>query len=564
MSSDWITPWSTAKTVVFIKRVSDLLSRDPGAGPWTAAINAEVQGARWDRVINFPFDYSESQTLRDVQLSRQIHALISKQSEWLSEAIGVDPLSVAFDKFLASEYRCIETNRRLETTRPCGRVSTVLYRAQRKISSILGDLPNLDAFKYSFGPGATTSTRGSLASPRAKLGASLACSEELVPFVGDFLAEVPLWAWSRNGVMSYPTDYLSVDTEDYSFLASIEIHLGKLDFVPKDAKSQRPIVVEPILNGLFQKGVGSYLRDRLLATSGVDLRDQSRNRGLAREGSVSGRLATVDLASASDTISIGLIWDLIPYPWAEFLSKLRTPEVEYGPKRIVLEKFSSMGNGFTFELESILFYSLALGVTQSLGLSEDEVSIFGDDIILPSEAYPLLVEVLDWCGFEVNTKKSFSTGPFRESCGADWFMGSDVRPYYLKDVVSERSLYSFHNWALRNGERDLADFILSNTCPALRLFGPDGYGDGHLVGSFNLRTRRQSRRDKWEGGFFDTYSLRPRRVKKRYDGDWVFPSYSVYTRSGERDRTDPNIVRGSNGYAKMSLYTLATTVFRRN
>jgi hypothetical protein len=527
-------------------------------------MNELVQLGKWTDVVNFVFGYTDCHQLRDVQLSRQIQALVSKQSEWFSEMIGADPLAVAFDKFLASEYRCLETNRRLEHDRPNGRVSSVLYRAQRTISWILGDLPSLSTFEYSFGPGATTGTKAALASPRAKLGASLACSEELLPYVGDFLAEVPLWAWSRTGSEKNPESLLSADTEDYSFLVGVEVHDGKLSFVPKDAKQKRPIVVEPILNGLFQKGIGRYIRDRLLSHANVNLRDQERNKVLARAGSERGHLATVDLASASDTVSFQLVWDLLPMPWAELLTKLRTPTVGFGSQRIVLEKFSSMGNGFTFELESLLFYSIALGCVQSLDAPADEVSIYGDDIIIPVEAYSLLVEVLEWCGFEVNTKKSYHTGPFRESCGADWFMGSDIRPFYLRDKVNERILYSFHNWAIRNGEWLLARLILSFTNPALRLFGPDGYGDGHLIGSYNLRTKRKDRRSLWEGGYFDTYSLRPRRVRKRYDGDWVFPSYSVYTRSGERDRTDPDIVRGSNGYAKMSLYTLAATVFRRH
>jgi hypothetical protein len=221
-----------------------------------------------------------------------------------------------------------------------------------------------------------------------------------------------------------------------------------------------------------------------------------------------------------------------------------------------------MGNGFTFELESLLFYSIAKAVSELLDL-EGEVSIIGDDIIINSRGYTLLTEVLNQLGFVVNNEKSFWQGPFRESCGADWFNGNSIRPFYAKKALSEQNLYIFHNYMLRNGERELANLALSWTNPAMRLWGPDGYGDGHLVGSHDLRVTRKLRRSGWEGGFFDTYSMRPNRINKRYGADWVYPSYSVYTRSGERDPTDPDIVRGSCGYAKVSIYTLATTIFGR-
>jgi hypothetical protein len=320
--------------------------------------------------------------------------------------------------------------------------------------------------------------------------------------------------------------------------------------------------VEPTLNGFVQKGVGTYMKDRMKRCVNLDLTDQSRNQDLARKGSIDGSLATVDLSSASDTVSWSVVRMLLPEDWFEFLAELRTGYVLDKRKVVELHKFSSMGNGFTFELESLLFYSITKACAELLDV-EGDISVFGDDIICPTQIYPLLAAVLTELGFLVNNEKSFSAGPFRESCGADWFKGNSIRPFYAKKAWSERTLWTFHNFAVRNGEPELAALLLSFTDPNLRLFGPDGYGDGHLVGSYALRQNRKLRRNGWEGGFFDTHTLRPKRLKKRYAADWVFPQYSVYTRSGERDYTDPDIVRGSDGYAKVSIYTLASTVFGR-
>jgi hypothetical protein len=129
---------------------------------------------------------------------------------------------------------------------------------------------------------------------------------------------------------------------------------GKLEFVPKNAKTFRSTVTEPVLNGLTQLAIGDFLFDRL-KRSGLDLRDQTRNQRLALEGSLTGALATLDLSSASDTISRELVYHLLPLEWAHFLGLSRTGHIKYRGQRYTLEKFSSMGNGYTFPLESLIF-----------------------------------------------------------------------------------------------------------------------------------------------------------------------------------------------------------------
>jgi hypothetical protein len=554
--SNWIDPWRPEVTLTRVKEISRLLSEL--GGPLTKGLSDLISAEKYIDVVKYNFDYNSGYSLRDYQCARSVHSLLQKQ-EWMD--LGIDTDSVGRAKFWEMEERCRVWNEALGERRLTADAWRVVHRARLKIASILGPVPPLSRLKASFGPGATTGVKSRLANPLVKLASSLACSRELLPFVGDFLAEVPLWAWSKSGGsadfinLGYP-----VGEHELSFFPSIEVHDGKMSLVPKDARSKRPIIVEPILNGFFQLGVGRYLKERMLRSVDLNLSDQSRNQRLAMQGSIHGGYATIDLSSASDCVSRGLVELLLPWDWYEFLAKLVTSTIREGNKVSDLHKFSSMGNGFTFELESLIFYSVTKATTELLDLA-GEVSVFGDDIICNSRAYSLLTAVLSELGFIVNNEKSFSSGPFRESCGADWFEGQSIRPYYAKKAWSERTLYTFHNWAVRNCEHELASLLFSYTQPSLRLFGPDGFGDGHLLGSYSLRLSRKYRRRGWEGGFFDTYSLRPNRLKKRSDMDWVYPSYSVYTRSGERDPTDPDIVRGSNGYAKVSLYTLARSIF---
>ena len=559
--ANWIDDREPKDNLCYLRAVSSLLS-DLG-GPLTKDLNLLVQEGRFVELVNYQFDYLTDTTVRDFIYARQVHALLSKQG-WM-KIEGIDPRKVAENKFWQMEKKCEETNARLNANQLSAGTWRALTKARTIISRILGPVPPLRNLRFSFGPGATTSVKGSVASPRAKLSASLSCSRESYPVVGDLLVEVPYWTLHHAGLMESEREFSASAEGSYSFPVNldVEVHAGKLTYVPKDARSMRPIIVEPTLNGFCQKGIGAYLKSRMLRCVGVDLTDQSRNQELSRVGSIDGSYATVDMSSASDTVATSVVGKLLPNEWFDFLLSWTTSEVGTpdGPRE--LHKFSSMGNGFTFELESLLFFSLAKACVELLELPL-EVSVFGDDVLIDSRAYTFFTEVLTELGFIVNNEKSYSTGPFRESCGADWFLGNSIRPFYAKDAMSERTLYTFHNFCMRNGERELAQLILDWTDPDMRLYGPDGYGDGHLIGTYNLRLGRKYRRRGWEGGFFDTYSLQPKRLKKRYAGDWVYPCYSVYTRSGERDPTDPDIVRGSNGYAKVSIYTLARSVWNRN
>lgn len=351
---------------------------------------------------------------------------------------GIDTQKVAYRKFIACESSCRETNERFRSydisARPV--LHSVLNRMQRKISLILGDVPSLDRLDFSFGPGASYGVRGDTSAYRKVDDTALECTYTLISLLPDFLGEFPGW--------------IAADQ------ASVRLIQGsELVTVPKDATTDRPICIEPNLNGLGQKGIGKYIRGRLLR-HGIDLRDQSLNQRLAGLA-YSCKLSTIDFASASDTIAYLLVLDLLPPAWVDLLDSFRCPRYQVDEAWYNFQKFSSMGNAYTFELETLIFYAMAVAVCDELGLPYStgvDVAVYGDDVIVPREAFDLFSEVAGFCGFELNSKKSFREGVFFESCGHDYFAGSLVTPYRLKERIDEpEQAYLAGNNLLRMASR---------------------------------------------------------------------------------------------------------------
>jgi len=180
---------------------------------------------------------------------------------------------------------------------------------------------------------------------------------------------------------------------------------------------------------------------------------QTLHQSMAREASRSGSHATIDLEAASDSISYELVRFLLPRDWFELLDSLRSPFTLVRGKWVKLEKFSSMGNGYTFELETLIFAALAKACG-GVDLGSD-FSVFGDDIIIPTEFASDLVSVLKFCGFSLNEKKSYLSGSFRESCGGDFFDGASVRAHNLEnDPCNPEDWISLANGLRRLGSSD--------------------------------------------------------------------------------------------------------------
>lgn len=233
---------------------------------------------------------------------------------------------------------------------------------------------------------------------------------------------------------------------------------SKLSFVPKNIRTFRTIATEPNVNMMLQLGVHEYIVPRLLR-NGINLRDQSINQNLARHASIFDDFATIDFSAASDTLSDSLVYAILPRQWYLFLNSIRCSVYCIDDIQHRQSKFSTMGNGFTFALESLIFYAIARHICGP----DSTISVFGDDVIIPSRHYDRFVALTKKLGLILNKDKSYSIGPFRESCGTDWWRGMCVTPLRLQDEeVTEQTCYRFiNNWGLRPGGKDVREYIIS-------------------------------------------------------------------------------------------------------
>lgn len=323
--------------------------------------------------------------------------------------LGIDRKAKAVSAFFDAEVCCMEKNREL-TSLSVGDLPLWVWSVQSIIRRILGPLSRnvleeiQDSFR--FGPGVTTGVNGRGIVPSDKYDAEMHLTLELMPFYRAILGD--RW-WD---ISSHPTI----------------VEGNKFTCVPKNAKTDRGICIEPTLNIYAQLGLGTFLKKRL-KFFGIDLYSQERNRSLAASAYDKG-LATIDLSMASDSLSWGAVLLLLPPDWFSLFELFRSSRVNLEGVSIELNKFSSMGNGYTFELESLIFAA----VVQSIVPREKQTlcSVYGDDIIVPAEFAQKVIEVLEFLGFKTNAKKSFLAGNFFESCGTDWFCGQPVRPFYLR------------------------------------------------------------------------------------------------------------------------------------
>jgi hypothetical protein len=224
--------------------------------------------------------------------------------------------------------------------------------------------------------------------------------------------------------------------------------------VPKTAKTDRGIAIECSLNVYFQLAVGRAIRSSLRRRVGWDLDNASAiHREVARKASVDGSYATIDLSNASDSLCKNLVEILLrDTPWLERMKDLRSTHTFFKGKWHLLEKFSSMGNGYTFELETCVFACLIAAYLELTGRSAllgHDFYVFGDDIIVETGVAESVVAALEWVGFKINHEKTFLRGPFRESCGGDFFLGCPVRGFYLKQdlIYGTQAIYTLHNGA---------------------------------------------------------------------------------------------------------------------
>ncbi len=334
----------------------------------------------------------------------------------------------------------------------------VLLLAQQKIESLFKDIGNVRLFaECHHGPGVTATIK------KDRLGLDTKYDESRTSVTS---AALPLlqavtmgrgWAIAKGAIN--PDDLwgpASLTRDNF-----IAVEHDTIMFVPKSATSLRTISVGPTGNVYLQLGIGRALQHALKRV-GIDLKDQNLNSDLARWGSKSNHLATMDLKQASARLSRALIRWLFPARICHFMDMCRVNYYRKEDGSIVpYQQYSGMGNGFTFPMQTAVFYSLAWACCVVTGTNSTWVSTYGDDIIVPVDAYQRLAETLTDIGSIVNETKSFVDGPFRESCGGQWYLGQDVRPVYWKgfkapDAITAREVamldHSLWLWEDRVGQ----------------------------------------------------------------------------------------------------------------
>lgn len=395
---------------------------------------ASINPLDYSDPVSFGFDYA-------------CHTFLRK---YVGLDTGIDKQSEAFSKFGNSERKCSETNGNLQVAIVTGRLaridSDILFRIKNKIAAVWGSPSFREIFDHcGWGPGSTSTLRGEKSTREDKMSQfPVSITPAAIPYFTQVVSHDIQWlrhllkqdVAGRCSLL--PSCFRSTQT-------------SRLLTVPKDSGTDRTICAEPTANIYLQKGIGKYLRKRL-KRFGVDLDSQFVNQELARLAITLG-LSTLDLKSASDTVAIMLCKLLCPSEMFELLNSLRTPSYRYKGVETRFHKFSSMGNGFTFELESLIFYAVVSSIAEAKG-SDKPLGIYGDDIVCDRAIVPEVVMCLEDLGFELNMNKSFIDGRFFESCGKHYFDGHDVTPPYQKSEVSDDSEYirlanRIFDWLLR-------------------------------------------------------------------------------------------------------------------
>nr|AMQ23516.1 replicase [Leviviridae sp.] len=224
--------------------------------------------------------------------------------------------------------------------------------------------------------------------------------------------------------------------------------VSKLCCVPKNWKKPRTIASEPISNQYLQQGL-EHMFDYAFSSDPwwrrrINLHDAERG---AKRSMNYRSYATIDLSSASDDVRKQHVDAVFKNtPWRRALHAVRSRYCRVDERTIKLESFSTMGSATCFPVETVIFL-LACEVACDLSDTRRHCIVFGDDMVVPVEAYDMAILILELLGFTVNTEKSYGVSLndygltpqhpeleyFREACGTHSYRGSRIALVYLRE-----------------------------------------------------------------------------------------------------------------------------------
>lgn len=392
------------------------------------------------------FDFAKHK-VEDWRFLRQIEAFFKKNAIFSNK---LTCSNAAQHSFMSAELACNETNKRLEffyvkRDQLDPDLNSKISRMERYICNVLGNFSSfLDSLPslVRVTPGATAHTSRRESCPQQKLKMKLYATHTAASY---------LRALYR---------YYGFKTPKIKPVLS-----NRVELVPKNWKTSRTIACEPEGNLPLQLAFDTYAKRRL-RRFGIDLRSQSANQCLAKAASINNDFVTVDFASASDTISYNTVAWLFPPEWFSYLDRIRSPRYRGCFGEGSYYKFSSMGNGSTFCIETLIFAAACYAVGSRNFL------VYGDDVIIEKEFYEDYLRLTRFLGFSINVSKTFHDGPFRESCGLDAFDGIDVTPTYIRNIDGRKAVLchlvnSMARLTLLGGhlERYLVNLIVSQKLP---------------------------------------------------------------------------------------------------
>lgn len=378
--------------------------------------------------------------VRTWSLLRQVEAMFRKNAAFANDA---KCLQTAMSTFLHAETRCRIANRRLEhyylhRDRLDQDMQLWLSRMEADIRRTLG---SFSAEEDHF-----TISNGVKISHEVRKPGFLQRLPELVRLTSGATAR-----YSRQESQPYrkirrrvdctsrARPYIDALARFHGFNVDFKVlNWNRVEFVPKSWKTHRTIACEPTGNLPLQLAFDVWVKERLRREHGIDLSDQDRNQRLAAYGSLFDFVSTVDLAAASDSLTYNAVEWLLPPEWFKYLCDIRSPCFrrkdlsKHGVPLGTYAKFSSMGNGATFGLETLIFSAACRAVGSKYS------SVYGDDIVIETSLVPNLMRVLRFLGFKTNEDKTFTHGPFRESCGLDVYEGFDVTPFYIRKAPKNK------------------------------------------------------------------------------------------------------------------------------
>lgn len=391
--------------------------------------------------LDITFSPTEFESIRDIRINYMFSEVFTKQSIW-KVTKAKERMFNTYKKFVNAENSNFHQNeRRYFSDVPSPpKIEELIHLMKVEIAQLL-DVPTemVDGgLKMKWGPGVTKTIRGRYAPIHKTME---------IPF------RLPRSAFKFHS--NFISSYMSMFEPDCGPFCPLESwyefdDISKLWRVPKTSVTDRVISIEPTALVTLTLAYGQQIRNLLRKRWSVDLRNQGINQFLAHFAWSCG-LATVDLSSASDSVSTGVILLLFPPYWAELILSLRTlkyfvPETQ---TTHTSEKTAGMGNGLTFPLETVIFHAAIRAVCKYNKVDNILCSTYGDDMIIYEELVPDLIALLTDLGFSVNTKKTH-TGKedcIRESCGKHFYKDECIDPVYIKEGSSTL------NEAIRNHNR---------------------------------------------------------------------------------------------------------------